>query len=118
MTVHCALIFYKLNPIKGILANLKDRYNLIMGGWGMEYIGYFVVAIILILIVVKLLSWPLKILIKLIINGILGAILLFIVNIFGSYFGFQIGINIVTALIAGVLGVPGVIFLIIFKLFF
>lgn len=43
--------------------------------------------------------------------------LLVIVNLIGSYLGFSIGINAVTALIAGFLGIPGVIFLIIFKLF-
>lgn len=83
----------------------------------MEYMGYFLVAIIFLFIIVKIFSWPLKILLKLIINGILGAVLLFLVNLVGSYFSFSIGINAVTALIAGFFGVPGVIFLIIFKLF-
>lgn len=81
----------------------------------MEYIAYFIGAIILLFLVVKLLAWPLKILIKLIINGVLGAFLLVVFNVFGSYFGFNIGINIWTALISGFFGIPGVIFLIIFK---
>ncbi|AJA46177.1 sigma-K factor processing regulatory protein BofA [Clostridium pasteurianum DSM 525 = ATCC 6013] len=81
----------------------------------MEYVGYFLISIIALFIVVKLLAWPLKILLKLIINGVLGTILLFIVNLVGSSFGFTIGINIVTALIAGFFGIPGVIFLLIFK---
>lgn len=83
----------------------------------MEYIGYFLVAIIIIFVVVKLLSWPLKMLLKLVANGVLGAILLFVINIFGKYIGLKIGINVITALIAGVFGIPGVIFLVIFKLF-
>lgn len=83
----------------------------------MEYMGYFLIAIIILFVVVKLLSWPLKILLKLVVNGVLGAILLFIINMFGKYIGLKIGINIVTALIAGVFGIPGVIFLVIFKLF-
>ncbi|SMC27341.1 inhibitor of the pro-sigma K processing machinery [Clostridium acidisoli DSM 12555] len=82
----------------------------------MEYVGYFLIAIIALFIVVKLLAWPLKILIKLIINAVLGTILLFLVNLVGVHFGLAIGINIVTSLIAGFFGVPGVIFLIIFKL--
>lgn len=82
----------------------------------MEYVGYFLIAIIALFIVVKLLAWPLKILIKLIINAVLGTILLFLVNLIGVHFGFVIGINLVTSLIAGFFGVPGVIFLIIFKL--
>ncbi|WP_234125044.1 pro-sigmaK processing inhibitor BofA family protein [Clostridium hydrogenum] len=83
----------------------------------MEYMGYFLVAIIIIFVVVKLLSWPLKMLLKLVANGVLGAILLFVINIFGKYIGLKIGINVITALIAGVFGIPGVVFLVIFKLF-
>ncbi|MDF2505020.1 pro-sigmaK processing inhibitor BofA family protein [Clostridium sp.] len=82
----------------------------------MEYVGYFLIAIIGLFVVVRLLAWPLKILIRLIINAVLGTVLLFIVNLVGIYFGFGgIGINLVTALIAGFFGVPGVIFLLIFK---
>lgn len=83
----------------------------------MQYIGYFLVAIISLIIIVKLFAWPITILIKLIINGVAGAALLFVVNLVGTMFNFSIGINAVTALIAGFFGVPGVIVLIIFKLF-
>lgn len=82
-----------------------------------EYIGYFLIAILGLYILVKVFSWPIKILFKLIINALLGALLLIIVNFIGQYFNFYIGINGITALIAGFLGIPGVIFLIIFKLF-
>ncbi|MCY6372691.1 pro-sigmaK processing inhibitor BofA family protein [Clostridium ganghwense] len=82
----------------------------------MEYIAYFIGAIILLFLMAKLLAWPLKILFKLLINGVLGAVLLLVFNFLGSYLGFSIGINAWTALIAGFFGVPGVIFLIIFKL--
>ncbi|KYH27313.1 MULTISPECIES: pro-sigmaK processing inhibitor BofA family protein [Clostridium] len=81
----------------------------------MNYILYFAVAIILLFLVVKMLLCPIKILWKLIVNGILGTILLIVVNFFGEYLGFTIGINIWTALIAGFFGIPGVIFLIVFK---
>lgn len=75
---------------------------------------WFIVAIFLLFIVVKIFSWPIKMLIKLIVNGVLGAILLLLVNYVGIYFGIHVGINIWTALIAGFFGVPGVIFLILF----
>lgn len=81
----------------------------------MSYIMYFAVGIILLFLVVKILAWPIKILWKLVVNGVLGAVLLIIVNFLGGYLGFSIGINIWTALIAGFFGVPGVIFLLIFK---
>lgn len=83
----------------------------------MEYMFYFLIALVALFVLVKVFSWPFKILVKLIINGVLGAALLFIVNVVGQHFGVQIGINAITALIAGFFGVPGVIFLIIFKTF-
>lgn len=82
---------------------------------GIEYIGYFLLAIICLFVFVKVFSWPLKIFFKLVVNAILGAITLWIVNFIGSYFGLYIAINIFTALIVGFLGVPGVILLIIIK---
>lgn len=81
----------------------------------MEYAIYFLIAILALIIIVKAFSWPLKILKKLIINGLLGVVLLVVVNFIGKYFSFYIAINPVTALISGFFGVPGVIFLIIFK---
>lgn len=80
----------------------------------MEVALYFLIAIVGMVIVVKLFSWPLKILGKLILNGAIGVILLLLVNYLGKYVGITIQINAVTALIAGFLGVPGVIFLVIF----
>lgn len=79
----------------------------------METIIYALVGLFLLFIVIKLFKWPVKI----IINGIIGIVLLYVANILGTYLGFHIGINAITALIAGFLGIPGVIFLIIFQLF-
>ncbi len=83
----------------------------------MEYMGYFMLALIFLFLLVKVFTWPIKILFKLLINAVLGVVLLLIVNFIGGYFNFFLGINWITALIAGFFGVPGVIFLIIFKLF-
>jgi inhibitor of the pro-sigma K processing machinery len=85
----------------------------------MEVAVYFIIAIVAMVIVVKLFSWPLKMLGKLIINGVFGVLLLLLVNFISGFTGYSqiyIEINALTALIAGFLGVPGVIFLIIFKL--
>jgi inhibitor of the pro-sigma K processing machinery len=83
----------------------------------MEYMGYFLLALIFLFLVVKVFSWPVKMLFKLVANAVLGMILLIVVNFIGASFNFTIGINWITALIAGFFGVPGVIFLVIFKLF-
>ncbi len=60
-------------------------------------------------VVLKLLALPMKLIIKLVINGIVGGILIFIVNLIGANFGFMIDLNWITALIVGILGVPGVV---------
>lgn len=60
-------------------------------------------------IVLKLLALPMKLIIKLVINGIVGGILIFVVNLIGANFGFMIDLNWITALIVGILGVPGVV---------
>lgn len=79
----------------------------------MENIIYFIIAVLAIFVIGKLFAWPFKILINLIINGLMGGILLYLVNLVGSNFGLIIPINAITALIAGFLGIPGVLFLII-----
>jgi len=77
----------------------------------------YLACLILIFIVGKIFFVPLKSIFKLLMNSILGGILIYIVNIVGESFGFHIGLNVGTALFTGLLGVPGVVFLIILKLF-
>ena len=74
-------------------------------------------AAIAVIVIAKLLAWPVKKIIKLAINCTIGALLVFLVNTFGGAIGISIPFNIITALIAGVFGVPGVIFLIILGFF-
>ncbi|CQR73091.1 SigmaK-factor processing regulatory protein BofA [Sporomusa ovata DSM 2662] len=73
--------------------------------------------ILLIYLIGRMLTMPIRIVLKLIYNGLVGGIVLWVVNFIGAYFSFTIGINPITALIAGFLGIPGVILLILFKLF-
>ena len=79
----------------------------------LDMIVYALVGLALLFLIMKLLKWPLKILI----NGILGIILLYIANIVGSYIGFVLPVNAISALIAGFLGIPGIIFLVLFQFF-
>jgi inhibitor of the pro-sigma K processing machinery len=64
-----------------------------------------------------LLVLPIKIIVKLVINGVVGAIALFVINIFGGLVGLTIGINPITALVAGFLGIPGIILLLFLQYF-
>lgn len=79
----------------------------------LQLILYGLIGLALLYLLIKVLKWPLKILI----NGVIGIVLLYLTNLLGAYLGFSIAINWITALIAGLLGVPGVIFLVIFQLF-
>ncbi len=74
---------------------------------------YAVVAILVLFVILKLLSIPIKALKWLIVNGISGLVLLFIANLIGQGLGFNIEPNLLNTLIAGVFGVPGVIVMIL-----
>lgn len=84
----------------------------------MEYLG-FVGALIALIIIVKIFAWPLKKIIKLAINIAIGVALLFLFNMFGAaWFGILIPVNWITALIVGLLGIPGFIGVLVFFLIF
>ena len=76
----------------------------------------FLASIITLILFGKMLVLPLKIIIKLIINSILGGLIITLINIIGASFGLHIGLNIITTIFVGILGIPGAILLIIFKL--
>ncbi|WP_027399706.1 pro-sigmaK processing inhibitor BofA family protein [Anaerovorax odorimutans] len=57
---------------------------------------------------------PLKILLKLIINSILGGIFIVIVNLAGQCWDLHIPLNLLSAVIVGILGIPGALLLMFF----
>lgn len=80
--------------------------------------GFVILACIIVLwIIGRVFSIPIKAILKLVFNSILGGILIFLINLIGGSFGFHIGLNIGTSLLVGILGVPGAILLIVLKLF-
>ena len=83
-----------------------------------QNIAIFLICICFILIFGKIIITPLKIILKILINSILGAFLLWIINYVGGFFwDFSVGLNIWTALLTGILGVPGAVLLILIKIF-
>lgn len=70
----------------------------------------------LVYLVGRLLLAPLRLLAKIAINSLFGLLLLWAFNFAGSYFSFTIPLNWLTVLIAGFLGIPGLILLIFFRL--
>lgn len=82
----------------------------------MENIMIFLACVCFLFILGRIFIIPIKWICKLIFNSILGALLIFAINLIGSIWGFHIGINFFTAIIAGILGIPGAIFLMVISL--
>lgn len=61
---------------------------------------------------------PLRSILKIVGNSILGGILLFCINSIGGIWGFHIGLNVLTAVLVGLLGIPRCYFINYFKDFF
>lgn len=81
-------------------------------------IAAYAVGILLILLFGRILVVPLQIVLKLVYNGLIGGLVLWLVNLIGSPMGFTLPITIWTALIVGLLGIPGVVLLILYYMFF
>lgn len=75
-----------------------------------------ILVLIILYVIAKVFMQPIKLLWKLVINSAIGIILLLIVNYVGAYVDFSLPINIITVLVAGFLGLPGILLLICFQL--
>lgn len=60
---------------------------------------------------------PIKSVLKLVLNSILGGLIIYLINVVGGLFSFHIGLNYITAILVGILGVPGAILLVVLKVF-
>ncbi|ABY95815.1 hypothetical protein JCM16816_01420 [Thermoanaerobacter brockii subsp. lactiethylicus] len=86
--------------------NISIEYNIIIA---------YLIGLFLLYFLGWLLIVPRKFLLRIIINGIIGGLILFIINLLGKSIGLYIAINPFTALVAGFLGIPGIILLIILQ---
>lgn len=66
----------------------------------------YLACIFFLLIIGRIFILPLKSILKLIGNSLIGGILIFLVNLIGAMFNFHIGLNIGTAAVVGILGIP------------
>ena len=57
---------------------------------------------------------PIKIILRLVINSVAGAISILLINGIGGYWGIHISLNVLSAVIVGILGVPGAILLAVY----
>lgn len=68
-------------------------------------IGSYIIAIALLIIVLKILTLPLKIIMKFVFNSIIGGIILYIC----AWFGIFVNIQWWTVVLTGLFGVPGLV---------
>ena len=66
----------------------------------------------------KLFSMPTRWIVKIALNTLFGFIGLFLFNLIGSLLGLSLGLNLVNALVVGVLGLPGLVLLLLVKWLF
>ncbi|PFK43785.1 transcriptional regulator [Bacillus cereus] len=76
-----------------------------------------ILTLVFILLIFGASTKPLRFIGKLFVKVMVGVVLLFAVNVVGTYFGFHIPINLGTASVSSVLGIPGICALVIIKLY-
>ena len=74
-----------------------------------------IVAAVFLVLFFRLIRLPLKWAFKLLLHAIAGFVMLFFVNFFGSYIDISLEMSWLNAIVSGVLGIPGVVILLLFK---
>lgn len=83
---------------------------------GME-IGVFLAyafALLMVYVFGRFLLMPLKRMAGWLVSSLLGGIVIILVNYFGATYGLFVPLNLITAVVTGILGVPGIVLLAIF----
>lgn len=99
--------------LKGFVSNIYVRDEPFFGGIGMNLaiVFSYLLGLVILYFVARLLLIPLRVIARLLINGIMGGLLLAIFNLIGAQFGLYLAINPITVLVAGLMGIPGVLLL-------
>ena len=82
------------------------------GGSKMEALIPWGIALVVLYLIVTFFSLSLAF----VWNGVIGGIMLWLLNLVGGIFSFHVPITIVSALIAGFFGIPGVVAVVIYNL--
>lgn len=75
----------------------------------------YALGIFLVYALARLLMLPLKLTLQLVGNAVVGVVLMLLFNLIGGLWGFRLPLNPVTAVVAGFLGIPGVLLLFALK---
>ena len=81
----------------------------------MEWIGIAILAVIAVVLVLRLLSAPLRLAVKLLINALVGFAVLFLLNYAGGFVGLSLGIICLISIVVGIFGAPCVVLLLLLK---
>lgn len=73
----------------------------------------FIIGVAILIIVLKILTFPIKVIFKFIINSIIGGVILWIL----AFFGIIVTLNWWTIVLTGFFGAPGVVIALIISLF-
>ena len=81
-----------------------------------QQIALMIAAILAIILLLKLITAPIRLGYKLLINLASGYALLFLFNLFSGLTGFVLDLNLITAAILGLFGLPGLALLLVMRL--
>jgi len=82
----------------------------------MENTIIFLACICFLFLIGRIFIVPIKWISKLIFNSILGGLMIWAINLIGGIWGFHIGLNFFTAIMVGLLGIPGAVCLVVIAL--
>ena len=71
-------------------------------------IGAYIFGLIILLSLMRALLLPVKLALRLSVSAFIGGLALIALNLAGGSYGLHISVNPVTAVVAGILGVPGI----------
>ncbi|MBQ8526702.1 MAG: pro-sigmaK processing inhibitor BofA family protein [Clostridia bacterium] len=80
-------------------------------------VGYLL-GLLIIFVAARIFFAPLKVIVRLLINSVIGIGILFVINLMKPVLNIYIGINAVSALVVGILGIPGLCLLMLLQVFF
>lgn len=69
----------------------------------------WIIGILAVFFILKIFLKPIKWFLKLLFNGIFGGLMLSVINLLGGFAGIYIVVSPLASLLAGVLGIPGVL---------
>lgn len=76
---------------------------------GIGEIAAIIAGVIVLYFICRMLLLPFRLTMKLVYNGVLGGICLWLANMLGAMVNITVPITVITALIAGFTGLPGVV---------